>query len=67
MYAHYTSTAEVARQRHAEYASQAAAWRRNRTFRRDRAGHAQARKHQPHSWHVWHPWPRRAPADSPGN
>jgi hypothetical protein len=69
MYAHYTFTAEIARQRQAEYAAQAAARRRHGTVRRDRWGRAQARKHWPRSWPVWrwHPWPRTAPADSPSD
>ena len=63
MYTHYTSVAEVARQRQAEYAAQATAWRRHRTARRERPGRAQARKLRPRSWHVWQPWLRTAPTD----
>lgn len=62
MHPHYTFTAEVARQRHAEYAAQAAARRRHRAVRRDHPERAQSRKRRPRWWPMWHPWP--APAHS---
>jgi hypothetical protein len=65
MYAHYTFTAEVARQRQAEYAAQATARRRHRAAPRDSWRRGQTRQRWPRSWHAWHPSPRTVPADSP--
>jgi hypothetical protein len=67
MYAHYTVTADIARQRQAEYAAQAAARRRHRTLRREDWGPAQIRKHWSLPWPGWHARPRTAPAGSPGD
>jgi hypothetical protein len=63
MQTHYTFMAEIARQRQADYATQAAARRRHRAVRHDGCRRAQPRKHWPRSWQVWHRWPWTAPAD----